>query len=366
MIKLTAFASIVSCILFANDEEDKLSDLETRVTRLEQKQNKKIINPSTNPVVKGGFDFWLQGEALFLKAAEDNLNYAVAVQGDTDLFALGTTPHGHVKNVTYDWSWGYRVGGGSNFQHDGWDLFIDWTAFRANGSDHHWTNPPASGNLLTWGDLAASVNVAVFAKGVTRLQVHFLDMELGREFFVSKWLTLRPFVGGRAAWVERKMKVIYQALGIEIPMDKATIHLVNRFNGGGLRLGLDSQWIVDWGFSFYGDLALSLLYGTQHLHNRYFQKGREFSPFDLDLARINNNSTTVRPMAELALGIRWDKFFCNSRYRLRLQAGWEQQVLFGFGKDMNFTDLGLISGKFFPNGGDLSLSGVSCQARFDF
>jgi hypothetical protein len=366
MIKSIAFASIISCVLFANEEEDKLSDLESRVTKLEQKQSKKTINPSVSPVVKGGFDFWLQGEALFFQPAEDNLNYSIAVQGDTNLPGLGNTPHGHVKNVTYDWSWGYRVGGGSNFQHDGWDLFIDWTSFCANGSDQHWTQPPSSGNLLTWGDQAASIDVAVFAKGATRLQVHFLDLELGREFFVSKWLTLRPFVGGRATWIERRMKVIYQALGIEIPMDKETIHLRNRFNGGGLRLGLDTQWIVDWGFSFYSDFALSLIYGTQHLHNRYFQHNRELRPPDFDLARINNNWTAVRPMAELALGIRWDKFFCNSRYRLRLQAGWEQQVLFGFGKDMNFTDLGNISGKFFPNGGDLSLSGVSFQARFDF
>ncbi len=70
-------------------------------------------------------------------------------------------------------------------------------------------------------------------------------------------------------------------------------------------------------------------------------------------------------MLDLAFGLRWDRLFGDSdAYRVRLQLGWEQTSIFGFEKDLNFVNV--VPGKFAYNSGDLALSGLSFQARFDF
>lgn len=338
-------------------DDMQMRNLENRVNTLEQaKSSKGVINPPARPVVKSGFDFWLQGEALYMQAREDDLNYSILINSTND---------GHTKKVTYDWSWGFRLGTGWNFQHDGWDLLFDWTSFHTENTNRKMTDFTTNVNLVVWGDSQASVGIAQLAQGVAKLRMNFFDLELGREFFVSKWLALRPFIGGRGAWVHRNFRVMYQTLGPEIPLDKDVVHLMNRFNGGGARIGLDTKWMMGMGWSFVADAAFSLLYGSQHLHHH--QVVREINQTLVDVDHVDNTWTALRSMMDLSLGVRWDKLFYNNRYRIALQAGWEQHVLFGFDKDMNFIHLRrLASGKYFNYNGDLSLSGVAFQARFDF
>jgi hypothetical protein len=70
-------------------------------------------------------------------------------------------------------------------------------------------------------------------------------------------------------------------------------------------------------------------------------------------------------MADLAAGIRWDKLFCNDAYRIRLQLGWEQHFLQGFSKKLFFSDNN-ITNAFTLTHGDLAISGLAFQVRFDF
>lgn len=361
---LSLFTLLATRPSFAVDDM-QMRNLENRVSALEQaKSNKGVVNPSARPVVKSGFDFWLQGEALFMQATEDNLNYSIITYDNREEL-FDTTPHGHVKNVTYDWSWGFRIGGGWNFQHDGWDILFNWTSYRTQETNREFAQPfPENANLILWAAELPSLNYAQWAQGIAKLRINLFDVELGREFFVSKWLTLRPFVGGRAAWIHRNLKVTYQGIVGQFSLDKDTIHLGNRFNGGGIRAGLGTQWSMGMGWSLYADAAFDLLYGSQHLHQHQVEVSN--AGVITDRAHVDNTWSAVRSMVDLALGLRWDKLFYNNRYRIRLQAGWEQHVVLGFDKDMNFTDLGNVSGKFFMNSGDLGLSGVSFQARFDF
>jgi hypothetical protein len=262
--------------------------------------------------------------------------------------------------VNYDWSWGFRAGLGYNFEHDGWDALLNWTWFRANEKKE---SHPASGNV----DWPTQINVANAgadstasskeATGHGRLHLNFLDFELGREFFVSKWLTLRPFVGARGAWINRNFSFEYE--GLSGTGTSVGGHNHNRFRGGGLRSGLNTQWGLGSGWSFFGDLALSLIYGVQRLHEH-----QDNDTTGARVEHVHNSWTIVRPMLDLAFGFRWDRLLSCDQYRIRVQLGWEQHTMFGFEKDMNFVSGG--QGKFTFNQGDLALSGVSLQLRFDF
>lgn len=345
--------SVVSAV-----DDMQVRNLENRVSALEQRRGANgMINPPARPVVKDGVDLWLQAEALFMHATEDGIHYGIKLDN-------GNTRDGHVKNVSYDWSWGWRAGLGYNLPHDGWDMLLNYTWLRshesskADGAIHQtWTNP-------TEAVASAIVNRG---KGKTSLHFDYLDFQMGREFFVSKWLTLRPFVGARGLWAHRNLTVKYRGGELSTApfanVVKLKEKLNNRLMGGGLLTGLDTQWGLGEGWSVYGQFALSLIYGTQRLH----EKQDQYSPANVRtrIAHFKDHWTNVRTMTDLGAGLRWDRLLDNDYYRIRLQLGWEQHILAGFDKDINFTD-DVVQGKFTINQGDFALSGLSFQARFDF
>ncbi|HVW99942.1 MAG TPA: Lpg1974 family pore-forming outer membrane protein, partial [Candidatus Babeliaceae bacterium] len=198
---------------------------------------------------------------------------------------------------------------------------------------------------------------ATKAEGEAHLHINLVDGELGREFFVSRWLTLRPFVGARGAWINRNYEFEYKVNN----GDEIEGHKHNRFRGAGLRTGLDTQWGLGSGWSFFGDLALSLIYGKTRLHSH---QDREVAGGETRIEHLHNSWTIARPMMDFALGLRWDRLVCDDAYRIRLQLAWEQLTLLGFVKDMNFVSG--AQGKYAYKNGDLSLNGLAFQFRFDF
>ena len=349
---LAALTTLLSVTCSADDMQ--MRNLENRVSALEQRRGANgMINPPARPVVRDGTDLWIQAEALFMNATEDGLAYAIKTNNTLPVV------DGNVKNVKYDWSWGFRLGLGYNLPHDGWDVLLNCTWFQAREAKR---DKPAAPEILVATQIAPTQAAMpdTSAKGRSILHLNLLDFELGREFFVSKWLTLRPFVGARAGWVNRNFKTRYfTTTGLELEG-----HDHNRFRGAGVRAGLDTQWGLGSGWSFFGDLALSILYGTQRLHSH--QDSEDSTGAETRIQHVHDHWMTVRPMLDLGVGLRWDHLFgCNDAYRIRIQLGWEQTTLFGFDKDLNFVNAS-APGKYSFNQGDLGVSGISLQLRFDF
>lgn len=347
-------------------DDMQIRNLENRVNALEQRRGANgMINPPARPVVKDGTNLWLQAEALFMQPTEDGLTYAI--ETNTSAISQGVGLDGKAKNVSYDWSWGFRAGLGYNFEHDGWDALLNWTWFRSHEGDNKNVLVPLV-FAQTGTSYATSVATVANAEGVSHLHLNMLDFELGREFFVSKWLTLRPYFGARGAWISRKYEAEYgqPVTAGQVTFKEAEAKNQNRFRAGGARTGLNAQWGLGCGWSFFSEFAMSLLYGRQRLHAT--QDNTDTSNTESRIVDVHNNWAAVRAMTDLAAGLRWDHLFGGDNYRIRFQLGWEQHTLFGFNKDMNFVAASASgnAGKFFANQGDLSLNGFSFQARFDF
>ena len=345
-----AFATLTSVVCAVDDMQ--VRNLENRVNALEQRRGANgMINPPARPVVRDGMDLWAQAEVLYMRATEDGLAYSIKNRSPLP------TVNGTVKNVGYDWNWGCRAGIGYNLPHDGWDVLLNWTWLHSNESKTEGSRESQSVLQTETAPNFADVT-ATSAKGRAELRTAFLDFEMGREFFVSKWLTLRPFAGIRATWLHRIFKYEYNVPGgIE---NEGRNH--NRFRGAGLRGGLDTQWGLGSGWSIIADMAFALIYGKQKL---YSHQEREVGVTETDIQHVRNSWTIVRPMMDLGAGLRWDHLFDCDAYRIRIQLGWEQTTMFGFNKDMNFVNAN-APGKFSFNQGDLSWSGLSLQFRFDF
>lgn len=356
-MSLVGMTSVVSAV-----DDMQVRNLENRVSALEQRRGANgMINPPARPVVKDGADVWLQAEALCMRATEDGVNYAIRSENEESF-------DGELKNISYDWSWGWRAGIGYNLPHDGWDMLLNYTWYRSGESKS--SRPDVDDSVIqTWTNPTDDVSDAIVNHAKGRISLHFdyLDFQMGREFFVSKWLTLRPYVGARGLWAHRNMTVKYRGgeLGRDNFVETAKLKekFNNRFRGGGLLTGLDTQWGLGEGWSVFGQFALSLLYGNHRLH----EKQDAYSPEGVEtrFAHVSDTWTMVRTMTDLSAGLRWDRLFDNDYYRIRLQLGWEQHILSGFDKDINFVS-STRQGKFTMNQGDFALSGLAFQARFDF
>jgi hypothetical protein len=357
-LSLVGLTNVVSAV-----DDMQMRNLENRVSALEQRRGANgMINPPARPVVRDGVNLWTQVEAIWFRPQEEGLYYALK----TRTADLG----GKVHNAHFNWGWGFRVGAGYNLPHDGWDALVNWTRYRTDATKTEGKDPADSGTVLnqTYINSAAEVSTLktwTLAKARTNLHYSVLDFELGREFFVSKWLTLRPEFGGRSLWIKRNLWWRYNA-----PTNDDTGRRVNTFRGAGIRGGMGSQWGLGMGWSLFGDMALSLLYGTQHLHQRGLDNAGGTKSFT---EKTHDGWVINRPMLDLGIGVRWDRLIFSDAYRVRLQIGWEQHILWGFAKGINFVNgapNGIVQsseqGKFTFNNGDFTIGGLTFQGRFDF
>jgi hypothetical protein len=183
---------------------------------------------------------------------------------------------------------------------------------------------------------------------------------LGREFFVSKWLTLRPHFGLRTDWLRQSLKADYKNnISFPLPND-ADAALKDRWWGMGLEGGLDTQWGLGNGWSIFGNLSAAILYGFHHM--KYATKD---DPSELKFVKLKERYRISHPILDLQMGLRWDNMFANDCFHLGLQVGWEHHIYFSQNQFPVFVD-DVSLGSFVSNQGDLSFQGWTFSARFDF
>jgi hypothetical protein len=365
-----ATASLVTLTSILNAADDaQMRNLENRVTALEQRKSANgMINPNGRPLTTNGCGVYFTGDFLYWHAEETGLGYVVKNNDSGDWVS-----NGKLKTPNFGWDPGFRIGVGFDLAHDGWDIYTAWTWMQSSATDT--ISAPAGGNLfptfMNFQTINQSGTVSsAYEKWKTKLNV--IDLELGRQFFVSKWLTLRPFFGLRTAWVYQSYHLSYNGefdtLFPTLVSDRigtlSTPNNSNHYWGLGLRAGLNTQWGLGAGFSLYGDAALSLLWGTFRVKESecFLENGAAAGENMLDLKK---HESATRPITDLAAGIRWDTHFCDGRYYFRIQAGWEQHIFFSQNQFDRVVEDD-VPGITVTNQGDLSYNGIAVGFRFDF
>lgn len=311
----------------------------------------EAVNLSARPVVKNNC-IWIDGEAIFWQAYEENLEFVYKGNPASDEW--------DVKSPDFDWNWGWRVGIGYNLPHDQWDLGLEWLHLNNVARGHAHANPSSEEEPVlynVWTTTSSSMTGGTEAKSHWENYLNQLDLNIGRQFYVGRWLNLRPHAGLRSAWIFQKYKVDFDGLLLGVPTD-TDVHMTNRYWGFGFCAGVGGDWMLGEGFSIYGDAGLALLVGFFHVH----QRGTEN---DVEAFEISKGFRTGRPIFDLDLGLKWATRFNKDRFAFSVKAGYEYHVY----SDMNqfllsngSTDLELFN----PAMGDLSYQGLTLGARFDF
>ncbi len=422
MKSIVALLVIPAVSFFASGSQ--MQSLEQRVTALE---NRPITFP-VHACGKSDSGLYLGVTPLYWKVSEDGLAYCetgsftLVPELDTSLAILPPSfyrldlGNGNTRSPNFHWDWGFRVALGYTTPFDGWDVLSGWTRFFNEASDSVQRAGNANINSLAQvggaGDFVSPFWVAqIFsspglmnrASADWSLHLNLLDLSLGRQFLVSRHLSLKPFIGLRNGWIHQKYDLQFTALNFDDtvgpvgePGRLISIDMKNHFWGIGARAGLNTQWFLGRGLSLFGNAAFSLLTGHFNAHYRLrdqnvfvtqeviFSLGgapftQQIPAYDDTFSNVNRTHTNAT-MAELGIGLRWDSSFSKGKYCFSIWAGYEQNIFFAQNQFMNYqSDFVLFvanfagplqNGQGYPffstDGGNITTSGLSGGVEFSF
>ena len=272
---------------------------------------------------------------------------------------------GKVNNIHFEWDSGYRIGLGYRLPHDKWNLSVTLTGFSTDADGDFTTQTDLLFPEWTSQVLPTSSNLITKISGRWDLNLHLLDGEIARYFYVTSKLGFKPHFGIRGAWIDQNYhaNAIGGITASQSRVAKDEYRMNNRFAGVGFRAGLDTQWDFGRRFSIYGNASYSLIYGSFELRAREELQIAGSSEFPVQ--SIRDSFQQIVSIAELGLGLRWIYTFDNC-WAIRFQAGWEFNAFFGQNKLEHFGFRSPTSLAFIANNEDLTTQGFVLSGRMDF
>jgi len=305
-----------------------------------------VINPSAYPLQNGGWNLYVTGAFTYWTAREDGLSYAIDLRRPP---AIG-------EELVPDWKVepGFKVGIGSFLCHDEWDVFVEYTWFRTDSSRFTGVSSDALNGEITplWTIVNASAAGIIATTNSWKLDFDVIDASLRRNYFVSQFLTLCPFIGLKGTWQEQHYAVSYTHSTLDFDQTFQTQDVW----GLGIRAGVDTAWHFWKCFSLIGDAAVTALWENFDVKRSDGVNGV------LQTVWERSNEFTVKAILEMMIGLRWDQWVCCDCYHFSLEAGWELQMWMEQNQFIAY-----FGDQISPsNSGELIFQGLTVKARFDF
>ena len=322
-----------------------------------------LITPEVGSYVAGGFNAHLTLEFLYWTAREDNLAFAkkesfqLCPDGQTSITGKAKTYH-----PNWNYEPGFKIGIGYLYDHDGWGFYGNYTWLRVDDtkrkvaldeSEMTTTQLKLIG-FESFNDFAAISSIS----GRWSFAFDVVDLALGRGFYISRYLSLHPFLGLKGTWQDQCFTISTQGVGQnEAPLFARDDNTIDSW-GIGMRAGLDTTWHFNSCVSFFGEMAISGLWQRLNVDRKISFDFSELDEFAEAKLHFDNPHTTLKPVLELFIGLRFETWYCCDSYHFSLDTGWEEQLWIGqnqFFVTENETP-----------GGSLLLQGLTLKARLDF
>lgn len=371
-------------------------------------------DPCCYPPAYYGLDcscgFTVDVDFLWWLVRETNLPFA----GEAKVVSRNSTIPGVLDIAVIDdlnfldseWDPGFRVGLGWLTGCNCWDLYASWTYFLNKSSNSLNTSfagfQPVlgeSGVVSPWFDVnaqnasPASGFIPLFEKVSAKWRLYYnqVDLLLGKKYWLDPCFNLKLNAGLRGYWIRTKFKTE----GTQGPKDIVSPFTVTDFQnedsifwkttqwGVGILMGLQPNWYFCSNFLLFGNADFSIGWGRfdQRVDEAFFMAGiggadaspELIGPFTI--INLNNSFNqcvfSVNTFIDLALGFRWEEFWCCNSYYSALDVAWEQHILFDVASRLislgstNIGDANSFSG-FINNTGNLVFGGLVVRASFGF
>ncbi len=208
---------------------------------------------------------------------------------------------GRMEKLNYEWEPGYRIGASYGFS-DQWDFTVSLIRMKSDCDDEK--HAPAGGALEPVSPYGVNGGFGGVRKN---LKYSVFNFEMGSSYFVSRSFYLRPHFGAQAAWIHQKIHSSSSG-------NSVYNRFQNQFNGGGLRLGLDTKWFFDSHWNFVFNAATSALYGKFNVSMR--DNSTTTSHIGADISRLV-------PSVQSLAGLCWEMNFAEDNNHISLLLAYE-------------------------------------------
>lgn len=273
---------------------------------------------------------------------------------------------------------GFKVALGTRTNYDNWGLSLEYTRMHGSFSKGKSVPQPTASTDPTiqsaWFVTLFKVpnpgiNDNMFSTSNTwKLDLDMLDLELARAYWMGQKVTLMPYAGLKAGWLDQKYNVTAITVDTLPAGDVYTLYANDKSDSWliGPRIGLDSKWLLGCGFSIVGDVAANLFYQKFKVK---IQNNTDYPSTGGSVLVHNNRVSFVNPSVELNLGFGWDKDFYCDKMRFELLASYEMQCFWNQNMIRNTQDNYNISAFVAlpdADAGSLVLHGLTITAGLHF
>jgi len=297
------------------------------------------ITPPIIPNVSCGWNVEISADFIWWKTAIHGWEYGYTnIVDNGSVVPTGTNVgRGHVAQPNYRFEPGFKIGIGSGLGHDGWDIFANYTWLNCGQNLTSSITGSKEGDVfpifqpLFPDRIFAGATSALADRASSSFSQMFnvVDLELGRGFFISRGLILRPFIGLKGAWVHDHIQFNYHFIASTTTSGTVagSTKFVQGMNGIGIRSGLNTDWLIWRNLGIYGNLAFTTLWSDFHIKQRDSTTSLTAVTTNLNTAEILQE---VNPVIEAGLGLSYVMWNCASSFRFQFQLGWEEQVWLNF------------------------------------
>ena len=330
-------------------------DLNDRITRLEEKMQDVRTQTvygnygaSTASAYPSMNTWGIYGtiEGLYMKFTEGGTDYAW-----TDTVAGGSPYVGKLKYLDYDWRFAFRVTAGYQFDCPDWDLWAEYMRFATSQSNT--TNLPAGGGL--YSNVFNGGSISSLTKIRQSVAFNTADLNLGRNYFLRRNVSMHPFFGLRGAWINQHQNTKIDSVSSVFYQMKQK----NDYGGLGLRTGSSVRWHLSQGWSLFGSLSAALMWGQFDNSLKQIQTSSGTTTTNIDL---NTDTRRILPNMMADAGITWEHVFRRGRLGMTLgyefDYWWRQNQTVHVDASTTYT--------YYRISEDLALQGVKLNLGYDF
>lgn len=347
-----ACAVLVSGSVFAEvDNEMRTSKIESQMrdaatTNARGTYGAKLADASPNI---DGYGFYITTDAILYQLLEDNNTYAIGISSST-------TPSGPRKTCqsTFDWSWGFKTGLGYYAEHDAWQSGFEFTYLETQTSSYA---PVKAGTIYAESYSLGQSYDGIddpFVSASDKWKVHYynLDWTVGKDFFVSKYLSFLPQIGIKSAWFyQQKHNLFNQSVGASKRFDAQ-----DNYTGVGPKADLKAKFYFGRNFSFIGGIDVALLFAS----NKTSYTGQSPTAASATSTYSLSNSLKknhVSPYLGFNIGFAYDTNFMDDAFNFGIKLAYEQLYYNKASRLMTQDD---------PSYRDISFQGVDLGLEFSF
>jgi len=237
-----------------------------------------------------------------------------------DSMEVATTPYGPVIGFDSDYKPGFNIGFVLNTPYDHFNFSGDYLWFQskvrlsASSKNQDYLFSPLfsiSPYDLPILSLESSWN----------LQINVADLTLSRPYYSGKSLSIVPSVGLKTAFIAQDFDLSAIIYNVSISDESTTSKSTSW--GVGPKIGAQSNYLLGYGFTLFGDLSTSLLYTTfTKLHVDY-QNSLSQSSY-----AQNNNANLIQPIIDAAIGFGYGDYLLNDSFYMNLQVSYNFTTFF--------------------------------------